>query len=103
VRLEQLMRIASEFGFTPASRSRIFSFDQKNSLLFDGVGETDPDNLYWREAPSLSVNVKKKQAACQSAFKFDAVRYCFRTLVEASAFKRQFGNAPEGRAVASGN
>ena len=31
------------------------------------------------------------------------VRYCFRTLVDASAFRRQFGNASEGRAAASGN
>ena len=30
-----MMRIASEFGFTPASRSRIFSFGQANSLLLD--------------------------------------------------------------------
>jgi hypothetical protein len=58
-----MMRIASEFGFTPASRSRIFSFDQKNSLLLDDVGETDSDNLNWGEAPSLSLNVKKKRAA----------------------------------------
>ena len=31
-----MMRIATEFGFTPASRSRIFSWDQKNSLVLDG-------------------------------------------------------------------
>ncbi len=37
--IEIMMRIASEFGFTPASRSRIFSFDQKNSLLLDDAGE----------------------------------------------------------------
>ena len=34
--IEIMIRIASEFGFTPASRSRIFSFDQKNALLLDG-------------------------------------------------------------------
>ena len=34
--IEIMMRIASEFGFTPASRSRIFSFSQANSLLLDG-------------------------------------------------------------------
>jgi hypothetical protein len=33
----------------------------------------------------------------------NTVRYCFRTLADASAFKRRFGNASEGRAVASGN
>ena len=31
----------------------------------------------------------------------NTVRYCFRTLADASAFKRQFGNASEGRAFAS--
>ena len=33
----------------------------------------------------------------------NTVRYCFRTLADASAFKRRFGNASEGRAVASSN
>ena len=33
--VEIMMRIASEFGFTPASRSRIFSFSQANALLLD--------------------------------------------------------------------
>jgi hypothetical protein len=32
----------------------------------------------------------------------NTVRYCFRTLAEASAFSRRFGNAQEGQAVASG-
>jgi len=32
----------------------------------------------------------------------NTVRYCFRTLDDASAFKRGFGDAPQGRAVASG-
>jgi hypothetical protein len=31
----------------------------------------------------------------------NTVRYCFRTLDDASAFKQRFGCAPEGRAVAS--
>lgn len=30
----------------------------------------------------------------------NTVRYCFRTLQDAAAFTQQFGNAPEGRAVA---
>jgi P27 family predicted phage terminase small subunit len=38
---EIMLRIASEFGFTPASRSRIFSFDQKNSLLLENVKPND--------------------------------------------------------------
>ena len=33
----------------------------------------------------------------------NTVRYCFRTLADVSAFKQRFGNASEGRAVASGN
>ena len=33
----------------------------------------------------------------------NTVSYCFRTLDDASAFKRRFGDAPQGRAVASGN
>ncbi len=36
-----MMRIATEFGFTPASRSRIFSWDQKNSLLLEGTAKSD--------------------------------------------------------------
>jgi P27 family predicted phage terminase small subunit len=43
---EIMMRIASEFGFTPASRSRIFSFTQKNSMLLDAVDEPD-DGRPW--------------------------------------------------------
>ena len=43
---EIMMRIASEFGFTPASRSRIFSFTQKNSLLLDAV-EHPEDGSAW--------------------------------------------------------
>jgi hypothetical protein len=31
------------------------------------------------------------------------LRYCFRTLADVSEFKRRFGNAPQGRAVASGH
>jgi P27 family predicted phage terminase small subunit len=31
-----MMRIATDFGFTPASRSRIFSWDQKKLLVLDG-------------------------------------------------------------------
>ena len=37
---EIMMRIASEFGFTPASRSRIFSFGQANCLLLDADTQT---------------------------------------------------------------
>ena len=44
---EIMMRIASEFGFSPASRSRIFSFTQKNSLLLDGVDKSDDGSPGW--------------------------------------------------------
>ena len=40
---DTMIKIASEFGFTPASRSRIFSFKLKNSLLLDGVDEPGDD------------------------------------------------------------
>jgi hypothetical protein len=33
----------------------------------------------------------------------NTVRYCFRTLEDAASFKLRFGNAPQGRAVASGH
>src|SRR6266567_597970 len=39
--VEIMMRIASDFGFTPASRSRIFSWDQRNSLLLENIKSDD--------------------------------------------------------------
>ncbi len=44
--LEIMLRISCEFGFTPASRSRIFSFTQKNAMLLDGVAEPDDGDLW---------------------------------------------------------
>jgi len=44
---EIMMRIASEFGFSPASRSRIFSFTQKNALLLDAVDQPDDGSPRW--------------------------------------------------------
>ena len=32
-----------------------------------------------------------------------SLRYCFRTLADASTFKQRFGHAPKGRAVAGTN
>lgn len=43
---EIMIRIASEFGFTPASRSRIFSFTQKNSMLLEAADEFDDGKLW---------------------------------------------------------
>ena len=37
---EIMMRIASEFGFTPASRSRIATPSEHEPSLFDGLSET---------------------------------------------------------------
>jgi phage terminase small subunit len=44
--LEIMLRIACEFGFTPASRSRIFLFTQKNAMLLDAAAESDDDSLW---------------------------------------------------------
>ena len=33
----------------------------------------------------------------------NTIRYCFRTLDDAAAFKRRFGDAPQGRTVAGGH
>ena len=43
---EIMLRIASEFGFTPASRSRIFSYSKNNSLLLENVDKPD-DGSPW--------------------------------------------------------
>jgi P27 family predicted phage terminase small subunit len=40
-----MMRIATEFGFTPASRSRIFSWDQKNALVLENVYERKDESF----------------------------------------------------------
>ena len=40
---EIMLRIASEFGFTPASRSRIFSYSKRDSLLLNSAGEADDE------------------------------------------------------------
>src|ERR1022692_1001584 len=44
---EIMLRIASEFGFTPASRSRIFSYSKSNSLLLDGEKESNDGLTKW--------------------------------------------------------
>lgn len=38
---EIMTRIASEFGFTPASRSRIFSYSKSNSMLLEIVEKSE--------------------------------------------------------------
>jgi P27 family predicted phage terminase small subunit len=44
---EIMLRIASEFGFTPASRSRIFSFAKSNSMLLENVDRSDDGSTKW--------------------------------------------------------
>jgi P27 family predicted phage terminase small subunit len=41
---EIMMRIASEFGFTPASRGRISAPMMSEPTLFDGLGDRDGNN-----------------------------------------------------------
>jgi phage terminase small subunit len=48
-----MMRIATEFGFTPASRSRIFTFDQKNSLLLNAEKSDEAKALFASAADIL--------------------------------------------------
>jgi P27 family predicted phage terminase small subunit len=44
---EIMMRIACEFGFTPASRSRIFSYSQNKSMLLEITDESDDGLTKW--------------------------------------------------------
>jgi P27 family predicted phage terminase small subunit len=37
-----MLRLAGEFGFTPASRNRIFTFSKRKSMLLDVTKEDDP-------------------------------------------------------------
>jgi hypothetical protein len=70
--------------------NRDFPFQM--SLSFD---EAAMDVLDWLEecgfAWDMYVDLPEK------------VRYCFRTLEDASAFRRQFVDAPKGRVVAGGH
>lgn len=40
---EVMMRLASEFGFTPAARSRNFSYSKSRSMLLEANDETEED------------------------------------------------------------
>ena len=44
---EIMLRVASEFGFTPASRSRIFSYAKSNSMLLENVDKSDDGSTKW--------------------------------------------------------
>ena len=44
---EIMTKIASEFGFTPASRSRIFSYSTSKSMLLEAAREPDDGTPTW--------------------------------------------------------
>ena len=68
-------------------------FPYQVALPFD---EEVMDVLDWLEERSFSWDMYVDLPA-------NTVRYCFRTLADASAFSHRFGNAQEGRAVGSGH
>ena len=43
---EIMMKIATEFGFTPASRARIFSYSHRNTMLLEAIEKTDDGTLW---------------------------------------------------------
>jgi hypothetical protein len=65
-------------------------FPYQVALAFD---EAAMDVLDWLEGSTFEwdmyVDLPRK-----------TLRYCFRTLADASTFRQRFGHAPEGRAVA---
>jgi len=44
---ETILRIAGEFGFTPAARSRSFSYSKRESMLLEVEGNTEEDSTEW--------------------------------------------------------
>jgi hypothetical protein len=42
-----MLRIAGEFGFTPAARGRIFSFSKSQSMLLEAEPNAKPDPTKW--------------------------------------------------------
>jgi len=68
-------------------------FPYQVALPFD---EEVMDVLDWLEERSFSWDMYVDLPA-------NTVRYCFRTLADASAFSHRFGNAQEGRAVGGGH
>jgi len=63
------------------------------ALSFD---EEAMDVLDWLEAQSLEWDMYVDLPE-------NTIRYCFRSMADAMAFKRQFGDAAQGRAVAGGH
>jgi hypothetical protein len=68
-------------------------FPYQVPLSFD---EAAMDVLDWLESSTVERDMYVDLPA-------NTVRYCFRSLRDAAAFKQQFGHAPEGRAVAGGH
>ena len=62
------------------------------ALSFD---EAAMDVLDWLEGQALEWDMYVDLPA-------NTIRYCFRTMAEAMAFKRRFGEAAAGRAASSG-
>jgi P27 family predicted phage terminase small subunit len=44
---DMMMKIACQFGFTPASRSRIFSYSKNKSMLLEIVEDSDDGLTKW--------------------------------------------------------
>ena len=63
------------------------------ALTFD---EAAMDVLDWLEGQSLEWDMYVDLPG-------NSIRYCFRSMVDAMAFKRRFSDAAEGRVVASGH
>jgi hypothetical protein len=63
------------------------------ALSFD---EAAMDVLDWLEGQSLDWDMYVDLPE-------NTIRYCFRSMADAMAFKRRFGDAAEGRAIASGH
>jgi hypothetical protein len=63
------------------------------ALSFD---EAAMDVLDWLEGQSLDWDMYVDLPE-------NTIRYCFRSIADAMVFKRRFGDAAEGRAVASGH
>ena len=62
--VELMMRIASEFGFTPASRSRISTPPQHEPNLFDVLAQPKDDGL--REKSAMNRVEKRPQGTFKS-------------------------------------
>jgi hypothetical protein len=92
---EIMMRIASEFDFTPASRSRILSFDQANSLLVDAdthdskvrlVNDPDKSPRWHKTTNRAVVSIRRPPGNSQDNFStrmpLESVLKCLTSLLD---------------------